>query len=65
MKPIMITIGIVLVLVSLISIMQYLPIYNELSEYGQGALLGKVLIFFIGVLLIYFGFRKKNVHNKE
>ena len=60
----MLIIGIVLILASLISMIQYVPIYNELSEFDKGVVLGKSLIFLLGVLLIYFGFRKKKNHNK-
>ena len=64
MKLIMLIIGIVLILASLISMIQYVPIYSELSEFEKGVVFGKSLIFLLGVLFIYIGLRKKKNHNK-
>lgn len=59
MKRIALVAGIILTLVSLISILQYAPDYAQLSTYGKGFIWGKLLLLALGIGLIVFGGRKQ------
>ncbi|KOH43874.1 hypothetical protein [Sunxiuqinia dokdonensis] len=50
--------GIVLSFFSFLSLLKYIFDYNILSEYGKGYLWGKITLFLIGVVLMYFGLKK-------
>jgi uncharacterized membrane protein len=50
--------GFLLVFISLVALIKYVFDYKILSEYGKGFLLGKAVLLIVGVLLIYFGFKK-------
>jgi len=58
MKYIFYLIGGILLLSSIYSLVQYALDYDVLSQYGKGYIWGKVLMFIIGAVLIYFGFKK-------
>lgn len=60
MKKSALIIGIVLLLIGFIQGVRYLLDYNTLTQYGKGYVLGSILLFVMGILLIYIGVRKKN-----
>ncbi len=59
MKKIALIIGIVLSLIGFIQGVRYFFDYNTLTQYGKGYVWGSILLFLIGILLIYIGLRKK------
>jgi len=59
MKKIALIIGIVLSLMGFIQGVPYFFDYNTLTQYGKGYVSGSILLFLIGLLLIYIGLRKK------
>lgn len=50
--------GTVLSFISFLSLFKYIFDYNMLSDYGKGYLWGKIALFLIGVVLMYFGFKE-------
>jgi hypothetical protein len=58
MKYIILIIGGLFLIGSTISIGKYVFDYGELSQYGKGFIWGKIFLFIIGLLLIYFGLKK-------
>ena len=60
MKKSALIIGIVLLLIGFIQGVRYLLDYNTLTQYGKGYVWGSILLFVMGILLIYIGVRKKN-----
>ncbi len=65
MKYIILITGLIFVLISLASIIEYIPIYSDLSEYEEGIVWGKLLTLIIGFLLIFVGFRIKKAHSQD
>ena len=59
MKKIALIIGIVLSLIGFIQCFRYFFDYNMLTPYGKGYVWGSILLFLLGILLIYIGLRKK------
>jgi len=59
MKKVALIIGIVLSLIGLFQGGRYFFDYNILTQYGKGYVWGSVLLLLIGILLIYFGLKKK------
>jgi hypothetical protein len=57
MKNILLITGILIILFSLFSFLQYLPDFTQLSDYGQGFVIGKLLLLLLGGLLTYFGLK--------
>lgn len=58
MKRILVIIGIVLIIGSLLSLLQYIPNVATLSEYEQGIAMGKAIFLILGLVLTYIGHRK-------
>ena len=59
MKKIGLITGIILTLMGLFQGARYLFYYNDLTAYGKGFVWGSVLLILVGVLLIFFGLKKK------
>ncbi|AEE52340.1 hypothetical protein Halhy_4500 [Haliscomenobacter hydrossis DSM 1100] len=59
MKYILLITGAILVIATLVSFVQYLPDYFELSNYGRGYIWGKLLVLGIGLAIIYAGLKVK------
>ncbi len=59
MKKVSLILGIILSLVGLFQVFRYIFEYNTLMQYGKGYVWGSIILFAIGLVLIYFGLRKK------
>lgn len=62
MKYIFIIAGSILVLISLVyfaKLIYYLINDYAFTNYGYGILVGRTILFFAGVLLVYFGIKRK------
>lgn len=59
MKKVLLFVGVILVLLGVFQGGRYIFDYELLSSYGKGYVIGSGLLFILGVLLIYFGFKKK------
>ncbi len=62
MKYILLIIGILLILISLFyfsKLIYYIIHSYELTNFGYGILVGKIIILIVGISLIYFGIKKK------
>jgi hypothetical protein len=59
MKKLFLGLGIVLILFSVFSFGQYIMDYKDLSAYGKGYIWGKGIILAAGLILLYFGLKKK------
>lgn len=59
MKYTLLIIGAFLVVAAIVSILQYLPDYSKLSQYGRGYLWGKLLVLSLGMGIIYAGLKIK------
>jgi len=60
MKRVLTIMGILMMLISLFSVLQYVFSSGTLSDYEKGAITGKVILFLVGAILFYFGRRKKS-----
>jgi len=60
-KIILLLSGTFLVLYSLITGVQYIGDYSILTAYGKGIVLGKILLFVIGIVLVVLGIKKKKL----
>jgi ABC-type multidrug transport system permease subunit len=58
MKKIALATGIVLSFIGGIQGSRYFLDYSLLTQYGKGFVWGSVVLFLIGIVLIYFGLRK-------
>lgn len=58
MKKITLIFGVILLLVGLFQGGRYFWDYNALSQYGKGFVWGSIILFLVGILLIYLGLRK-------
>ena len=61
MKKVALVIGIILILIALISMKPYIFDFSKLSDYGQGYIVGKVIMLVAGITLVFLGKRKKTV----
>ncbi len=52
-KKLLLILGIIVCLFALVPLVQYVFDYQQLSEYGQGFIWGKVLLLVLGGLLIF------------
>jgi hypothetical protein len=59
MKKVLLFVGVILVLLGVFQGGRYIFDYELLSSYGKGYVMGSGLLFLLGVLLIYFGLKKK------
>lgn len=59
MKKVLLFVGVILVLLGVFQGGRYIFDYELLSSYGKGYVIGSGLLFILGVLLIYFGLKKK------
>lgn len=59
MKKVLLFVGVILVLLGVFQGGRYIFDYELLSSYGKGYVIGSGLLFLLGVLLIYFGLKKK------
>ncbi|NLB67472.1 MAG: hypothetical protein GX798_03310 [Bacteroidales bacterium] len=59
MKKVSLILGIILALIGFFQVIRYIFEYNTLMQYGKGYVWGSIILFAIGLLLIYFGLRKK------
>ena len=62
MKFILIASGVVLTLISLVYFFRlifYIGNSYQITDFGYGILVGKTIFMIVGILLIYFGIRKK------
>jgi len=58
-KNVLLITGIVFILISAVSIGQYVSDYGELSDYEKGFIWGQFLILTAGLVLTYFGIKRK------
>ena len=63
MKKVLFVIGIIIILISLISILPYIFDYSDLSRYGKGYITGKAILLLIGIGLLIYGKKKKTAHD--
>ena len=64
MKKVALIIGVVLSLIGFFQGFRYFFDYNTLTHYGKGYVWGSIFLLIIGLVLIYFGFkRRKPAHN--
>jgi len=59
MKKVALIIGIVLSLIGFFQGFRYFFDYKTLTHYGKGYVWGSIFLLIIGLVLIYFGFKKK------
>jgi len=59
MKKLLLIFGVVFVLLGIFQGGRYIFDYELLSSYGKGYVIGSGLLLLLGVLLIYFGIKKK------
>lgn len=59
MKKVVLIIGIVLSLIGFFQGFRYCFDYNTLTHYGKGYVWGSMFLLIIGLVLIYFGLKKK------
>ncbi|HKM11707.1 MAG TPA: hypothetical protein PL115_00695 [Bacteroidales bacterium] len=59
MKKVSLILGIILALVGFLQGIKYIFEYNTLMQYDKGYVWGSIILFVIGLVLIYFGLRKK------
>tara|TARA_R110002072_G_scaffold214159_10_gene371293 strand:+ start:103 stop:285 length:183 start_codon:yes stop_codon:yes gene_type:complete len=59
MKNLKTIIGLLLIIIALISLIEYAIDYNQLSEYGKGYIWGKIVILIIGFFLVFTSLRNK------
>ncbi|MGB4415541.1 MAG: hypothetical protein WBI53_11770 [Paludibacter sp.] len=59
MKKVALIIGIVLSLIGFSQGFRYFFDYNTLTQYGKGYVWGSIFLLATGLLLIYFGLKKK------
>ena len=59
MKKVFLILGIILALIGFFQVIRYIFEYNTLMQYGKGYVWGSIILFAIGLVLIYFGLRKK------
>ena len=59
MKKVFLILGIILALIGFFQGIRYIFDYNTLMQYGKGYVWGSIILFAIGLVLIYFGLRKK------
>lgn len=59
MKKVLFVLGVLLVMYALVSGSSYFFNYTNLSLYGQGFVVGKILLLLLGGLLIFVSQRKK------
>jgi len=62
MKNIKVIIGAIIVVVSILSMKDYVLIDDKWSDYQKGIVIGKFLLFCIGIFLIYPELRRKKIH---
>lgn len=62
MKRIIFVIGILVTAASVISIFPHIAEYENLTEYGSGYIVGKILLAVLGISLIVIG-KRKSVHS--
>lgn len=65
MKKILFIIGVIITILSLLSIIPYIFDFAYLSNYGKGFIAGKILFILIGILLIVIGKKKSWSVNGE
>ena len=63
MKKILFVVGIIITLLSLLSILPYIFDYPGLSKYEKGYLTGKFILLLTGVVFMIYGKKKKTAHN--
>jgi len=61
-KIALIIIGAMLSIVGCIQAFRYIFDYNTLAQYGKGYVWGSMILLLIGLVLIYFGVRKKKTN---
>ncbi|MGI5850223.1 MAG: hypothetical protein ACOX8Q_09220 [Christensenellales bacterium] len=59
MKKVSLILGIILALVGFFQGIKYVFEYGTLMQYDKGYVWGSIILFVIGLVLIYFGLRKK------
>lgn len=59
MKKVALVIGIILSLIGFFQGFRYFFDYNTLTQYGKGYVLGSIFLLTTGLVLIYFGLKKK------
>jgi hypothetical protein len=59
MKKIILILGIIISLIGIYQSGRYFLDYSTLSQYGKGYVWGSIILFLIGVVLIYLGLKKK------
>lgn len=64
MKKTAFILGIIITLISLISMLPYLTDFSHLSKYGKGYITGKAIVLLVGIALIIFGKKKTSATNQ-
>ena len=59
MKKVALVIGIILSLIGFFQGFRYFFDYNTLTQYGNGYVCGSIFLLTTGLVLIYFGLKKK------
>ncbi|OQC38302.1 MAG: hypothetical protein BWX63_00402 [Bacteroidetes bacterium ADurb.Bin041] len=59
MRKVALIIGIVLLLIGFFQGFRYLFDYNILTQYGKGYVWGSIFLLIAGLVLIFFGLKKK------
>jgi len=58
MKYLLLGLGVALILMSFVTIFQIFSNVPALNEYGKGVVFGKILILFLGISLVYWGWKR-------
>jgi len=59
MKKVTLILGIILSLIGFFQGIRYIFEYNTLMQYERGIVWGSIILLAIGLIMIYFGLRKK------
>lgn len=61
MKKIVLVLGILILLISFLSLRSYILDYAILTQYGKGYIWGNIILVSLGIFMIYIGIKKNKV----